>query len=322
MSRLLGRPRRRHLWVGAVLLAALLAAFAINSPAALRLLYPRAVAEVAALPPAPGYRAGQRVLMVSPHPDDESLCCAGNIQHALAAGAEVYIVWLTSGDGFELDAALLEHTPRPRGRASESLGAVRIREATRAAAALGVPASHLFFLGYPDGALLRMLRADSDTPTASPHTRATRVPYPQALSPGAPYTAASLRRDLSTVLGRVRPDVVLLPSTHDFHHDHVATSLVTADLLAQRGETGRERLWIVHGGAEWPVPKGLHAGFPLLIPPRGRHLAWTRLDLTAAQQDTKLRALQAHASQMEVMPRFLKAFVRENELITLPEEGK
>lgn len=322
MSRLQGPARRRHLWLGAFLLAALLAAFAINSPAALRWFYPRAVAEVAALPPAPGYRAGQRVLMVSPHPDDESLCCAGNIQGAIAAGAQVYIVWLTSGDGFELDAALLEHTPRPRGRASESLGSVRIGEATRAAAALGVPASHLFFLGYPDGALLRMLRANSDTPTASPHTRATRVPYPQALSPGAPYTAASLRRDLTTVLDRVRPDVVLLPSTHDFHRDHRATSLVTAQLLAARGQTGRERLWIVHGGAEWPVPKGLHEGFPLLIPPRGRHLAWTRFNLTPDQQDTKLRALQAHASQMEVMPRFLKAFVRENELITLPEGGR
>ncbi|WP_216318935.1 PIG-L deacetylase family protein [Deinococcus aestuarii] len=322
MSRLLGRPRRRRLWVGAVLLAALFAAFAINSTGALKLLYPRAVAEVAALPPAPGYRAGQRVLMVSPHPDDESLCCAGNMQQALAAGAQVYIVWLTSGDGFELDAALLERTPRPYGRASESLGSVRIREATRAAAALGVPASHLFFLGYPDGALLHMLTANSSAPTVSPHTGATRVPYPQALSPGAPYTAASLRRDLSTVLGRVRPDVVLLPSTHDFHHDHVATSLVTAQLLAARGETGRERLWIVHGGLEWPVPKGLHEGFPLLIPPRGRHLAWTRFGLTGGQQDTKLRALRAHASQMEVMPRFMEAFVRENELITLPEGAR
>ena len=53
----------------------------------------------------------------------------------------MFIVWLTSGDGFELDAALLERTPRPRAGATERLGTVRIGEATAAAAALGVPAA-------------------------------------------------------------------------------------------------------------------------------------------------------------------------------------
>ncbi|MEW6421490.1 MAG: PIG-L deacetylase family protein [Deinococcota bacterium] len=312
------RGRKPSPWTGAVLSAALLAAFGINSPAALRLLYPRATAEVTALPAAPGYRAGQRVLVVSPHPDDESLCCAGSIQHALAAGAQVDIVWLTSGDGFELDAVLHEHTPHPRGRALEQLGQDRIAEATRAAGVLGVPRDHLFFLGYPDGSLLKLLRSNSAAPIRSRYTGATHVPYAQALSPGAPYTAASLERDLGIVLDRVRPDVVLLPSTADFHRDHQATSLITQRLLAARGEQGRERLWIVHGGLEWPVPKGLHEGFPLLIPPRGHRLPWTRVDLTPEEQDTKLRALRAHASQMAVMPRFLTAFVRSNELLTPP----
>ncbi|MBI0445493.1 PIG-L family deacetylase, partial [Deinococcus sp. DB0503] len=66
-------------------------------------------------------------------------------------------------------------------------------------------------------------------------------------------------------------------------------------------------------------------GFPLLIPPRGHRLPWTRVDLTPEEQDTKLRALRAHASQMAVMPRFLKAFVRSNELLTpptAPQPGK
>ena len=48
------------------------------------------------------------VLVVAPHPDDETLCCAGVIQRARAAGARVAIVWLTGGDAFELDAILVE----------------------------------------------------------------------------------------------------------------------------------------------------------------------------------------------------------------------
>lgn len=302
----------------AILTAALLlvAAYAINATSALRLFYPRAVAEVAALPAASPYRAGQRLLVVSPHPDDETLCCAGSIQQALAAGAQVWVVWLTSGDGFELDALLLEHAPRPTGAPLAGLGERRMGEARRAMAALRVPPGHLIFLGYPDRGLLHLLRENYGRPYTSRYTRSTRVPYAQALSPGTPYTGRDLERDLGRVLDRVKPDLVLAPSVRDAHPDHRATSDFIARLLAARGQAGRLRFWIVHGGLEYPLPKGLHEGLPLLIPPRGRHLAWQRLDLTEAQEEGKLRALHEHRSQMNVMARFLLAFVRENELLT------
>ena len=48
------------------------------------------------------------LLVVSPHPDDETLCCAGVIQRVLQAGGHVSIVWLTSGDGSELDLLVVE----------------------------------------------------------------------------------------------------------------------------------------------------------------------------------------------------------------------
>ncbi|MFK7601486.1 PIG-L deacetylase family protein [Deinococcus sp. SM5_A1] len=327
MRRLIGQglggrrfgSRRRDWVLGALLLLALALAYAINAGSALGVLYPRAVSAVRALPELPPIRAGQTVLMVSPHPDDESLCCGGMIAGAVRAGAQVYIVWVTSGDGFELDGALLDRTFRPRLVATEKLGRRRMDEAAAAAAALGVPASHITFLGYPDGALLKMW--NSPDPVRSPHTGALRVPYQRALSPGAVYKAANLRRDLGSVLDRVKPDVVLLPSTSDFHRDHIATSLFTQQLLKQRGWTSRARYWIVHGGLEWPVPKGLHEGFPLLISPRGFHLPWQRADLSQQDEDQKLAALKAHRTQMMVMRRFMEAFVRQNELITSKETG-
>ncbi len=305
--------------LGVGLVLALGLAFAINATSALTLLYPRATAAVRALPELSAPRAGQTLLVVSPHPDDESLCCGGQIVRALQAGAQVYVVWLTSGDGFELDSALLDRTFRPRRVATENLGRRRMNEAAAAAAVLGVPAAHLTFLGYPDGGLLRMWQ--DPAPVRSPHTGALRVPYTSALSPGAVYTAANLRRDLGQVFDQVRPDVVLLPSTSDAHRDHIATSLFTQELLRRRGWTARARYWIVHGGLEWPVPKGLHESFPLLIPPRGHYLTWQRADLTPQQEALKLRALRAHRSQMLVMPRFMTAFVRQNELSTRQETG-
>lgn len=299
-----------------VAVLALLAVFVINTAGALRLFYPRAVATVAGLPPAAPYRAGQRVLLISPHPDDESLCCAGSIQHALKAGAQVWIAWVTNGDGFEFDAIYLDRRPRPRPREMLALGERRMREAGAAARALGVPNDHLSFLGYPDGGTLHLFLENYAAPYTSRYTGARAVPYAGALSPGAPYTGEALERDLARVLDEVRPDVVLVPSPLDQHPDHRAASYFVTRLLAQRGETGKLRFWIVHGGLEWPLPKGLHENFPLILPPRGRGLAWERLDLSDAERAKKLAALRAHKSQIAVLDRFMLAFVRENELLT------
>ncbi|MGC8904921.1 MAG: PIG-L family deacetylase, partial [Thermus sp.] len=73
--------------------------------------------------------------------------------------------------------------------------------------------------------------------------------------------------------------------------------------------------YVVHGGLEWPLPKGFHPGLPLEPPPRGRHLPWRRLDLTPEEEQAKLQALKAHRSQMELLGRFMEAFVRKNELL-------
>ncbi|GMA16542.1 PIG-L family deacetylase [Deinococcus metallilatus] len=302
----------------AVLTAGLLltAAFVINTTGALRLFYPRAAGAVAALPAVAPYHAGERVLIVAPHPDDETLCCAGSVLQAQAAGAQVWVVWLTSGDGFEFDAVLLEHAPRPSSTQFAALGARRTREAARAMQVLNVPPDHLIFLGYPDGGLLHLFLEHYAQPYTSRYTRAAHVPYPQALTPGAPYTGRSVERDLARVLDRVKPDRVLAPSVQDAHPDHRAASYFVTRLLAARGEERRLRFWVVHGGLEYPLPKGLHPRFPLLIAPRGRSLAWERLDLTPDQEDAKRRALLEHRSQMDVLGRFLLAFVRENELLT------
>lgn len=241
--------------ISALLLAS---ALIINTTGVLRLFYPRAAGAVAALPPAPPYRPGERVLVVSPHPDDETLCCAGSMQQARAAGAEVWVVWLTSGDGFELDAVLLDRAPRPARDKLTGLGERRIGEATRAAARLGVPRDHLIFLGYPDGGLMRLFLEHYAQPYPSRYTGQIRVPYREALSPGAPYTGRSVERDLTRVLDRVRPDVVLAPSVQDAHQDHRAASYFITRLLAARGEELKLRFWIVHGGLEYPLPKGLH----------------------------------------------------------------
>ena len=181
------------LWLGgALVLLALVAIVVINAPGVSALYYvTRYGALVDALPSAPTFQAGDRLLVVAPHPDDESLCCAGTIQQARTVGAEVFIVWLTSGDAFEFDAALTERTLDPRSAGLQRLGERRIGEARAAAQALAVPDDHLFFLGYPDGGLQRLLLDYDSQPYRSTYTGLTAVSYAVALSPGAAFTGES-----------------------------------------------------------------------------------------------------------------------------------
>ena len=323
MTRLKTPSRRSRLWIGLALLGVLALAAWINLPVVSR-LFGSSSERVAALPAAAPFRAGQRVLMLSPHPDDETLCCGGMIQQAQAAGAQVYIAWMTAGDGFEFDAALTERTLRPGPQNMRALGNTRVGETQRAAAVLGVPPERTFMLGYPDGGLFRLFTTNFTSPYTAPRTRAGAVYVRGALTPGAPFTGQALEADIRRVLDRVKPDLVLAPAPQDFHTDHHTLSYIALQLLAERRQADRLRFWVIHGGLEWPVPKGIHETLPLTEPPLADRLPWTRVDLTPEQRTRKLEAVRAYRTQTEIEARFMEAFVRANELLSpqpLPESG-
>jgi len=270
----------------------------------------------------PRIDAATSLLVVAPHPDDESLCCAGAIQRVLQAGGRASIVWITSGDGSELDLLVVEKSLFVNPRKLRELAARRMHEAQVAATILGVPAERQFFLGYPDRGLLKLMMDNYVTPYHSRFSGATSVPYTMALFPGHPYTGESLERDFEAILERARPTLILAPSPQDTHPDHRASGILTIRAMSRRDELSRVRYWIVHGGEGWPSPRGLYAGLPLTPPQRSRGLAPTAFPLDAAEQARKLQAIRAYRTQMEVMSSFLLAFVRTTELyssIPVPE---
>ncbi len=296
---------------------ALLAIVVINAPSITALYYKwRFGAVVDVLPSAPGFTEADRVLIISPHPDDESLCCGGMIQQALEANAQVFVVWLTSGDAFELDGVLTQRTLRPRGSPMERLGEKRIAEAKNAAKVLGLRDDRLFILGYPDGGLEKLLYEHFSLPYRSRYTGLDGVSYAGAVSPGAAYTGENLLRDLRFVFQQAGPTVVLAPSPLDRHADHRAAGNLTLRILGETDEVAKGRWWIVHGGVEWPLPKNLRPRLPLYPPPAGRGMDWQSVAITPEQGDVKLKAINAHRSQFPIQARFLEAFVRRNELVS------
>jgi LmbE family N-acetylglucosaminyl deacetylase len=296
------------------LLSGAAAVLLASAPLAAQLGYSSVPAPPAAAP-LPPLDATTRLLVVAPHPDDETLCCGGIIQRVLKAGGQVGIVWITNGDAARWDLLLIERTLFNDPAKGRALGTQRMSEARAAAAALGVPPTGEWFLGYPDGGVSALLdSAHANAPYTSATTGAAAVPYPAALHPGHPYTGASLRADFAELLTRVQPTLILAPSLADQHPDHRATGELTLSASARAGLGARVHYWVVHGGPGWPAPRELMPGVPLFAAPSGAAIPSVAFQLTPAEEERKRAALAAHVSQMQMMAPFLLAFVRSNEL--------
>jgi LmbE family N-acetylglucosaminyl deacetylase len=81
----------------------------------------------------------KRILVISPHPDDEAIGCGGTLRKHVLAGDAVQVIFLTSGE------------KGGHGRPEVDTIRIREREAYRAAKILGVQAIEFWHL--PDGAV-------------------------------------------------------------------------------------------------------------------------------------------------------------------------
>jgi len=100
----------------------------------------------------PQPRSGvQRILIFSPHEDDETLASGGTIYTELQKGNQVLVVFMTNGDGFWGGEIVVKADLFRQARDFIGLGQIRQREAIKAVATLGLPNKDVLFLGYPDG---------------------------------------------------------------------------------------------------------------------------------------------------------------------------
>jgi LmbE family N-acetylglucosaminyl deacetylase len=268
--------------------------------------------------PAPVAGAQDRVLIIAPHIDDEAIAACGYAAAALAAGARVYVVYLTAGDGNRISAGMVGRSFGATPKAYYREGLVRIREARAAMAMLGVPEENIFILGYPDGGLRRMM----NDPAAIVPSRARKsaVPYSQALSPGAAYRLSNLLQDLKTVIEATDPTIVIAPVEFDSHPDHSAAGTLTKLALAGRPNV-RLLGYLIHA-RRFPAPF-LMAPNHRLVPPaaaRSRY-EWVVFPLTPEAEKLKQRVLGVYRSQRRdpYLSFLIHAFIRRNELFVLEE---
>lgn len=264
----------------------------------------------------------KRLMIIAPHPDDETLCCGGVIQVAKSMGVEIKVVVVTNGDGQPLAPIAFDRRFDPRAVDYISLGERRQAEALSALEQLGVTAQDITFLGYPDRGLLPLWINDWHTgcPIRSWFTRATHSPYPLTYNPSAVYCGKNLFDDLYALMVREHPDVIFIPHPNDEHPDHRATSNFVQMALAmerERDSLYQPVVWgyVIHYGL-YPQPKGKHLNKALLPPSplAGRPDRLARLDLTPAEVTTKMEAIQQYATQLRLLGDFLPSFARGNEI--------
>jgi N-acetylglucosamine malate deacetylase 1 len=142
----------------------------------------------------------ERVVVLAPHMDDETIGCGGTLARHVRAGAECHVVFLT--DGRHGSGRLRELGAEARSVAEARLAQLRKQEAQAALATLGVTV--LSFLDAEDGTLANDAR---------------------------------VAERLRGILEAHPPDLVYLPSFLEQHPDHYAASAIL--LEATRSWTRR-----------------------------------------------------------------------------------
>jgi LmbE family N-acetylglucosaminyl deacetylase len=273
-----------------------------------------------------------RMLLIAPHPDDETLAAAGLSQRVLTRIGTVRTLVLTAGEAMLSALSLRAGHGEPRREALAGYGALRQREARQAARLVGDGKIRLQLLGFPDRGLLPFGLGPAPRLPPGADIELSRRMYPAAsgasrdnlYTPRLSATAKAVQASIVRALRETPPTLVVFPDPLDMHPDHRAAGLYT--LLAIREYMrGREGPWprmlayLIHFDG-WPPGSQAGAGplpleaaldLPATLPGRGQS-RWC-LPLTPRERERKREALAAYDSQRQVMPEFLAAFASGSE---------
>jgi LmbE family N-acetylglucosaminyl deacetylase len=139
------------------------------------------------------------LVVVAPHPDDESLACGGLIAEACAQGKDVRIVIVSDGTGSH---------PASRTHPKTRLRDLREAEAREAASELGLDANNVVFLRLPDR-------------------------FVQSEGPAAERAVLSIVE----CLDKVRAKALFVSWRHDPHCDHQAAYRIARSAQDRRPAT-------------------------------------------------------------------------------------
>jgi len=264
------------------------------------------------------FKKNDRVLIMSPHPDDAALAASGVIEKCITKGAKVKIIYVTYGshNTRTMIKKQLIHVPTPIG--AIALGKTRHNEAVKAMESLELKKNNLIFLGFPDFGTLKIWTDHfNNRPYFSAITMHDDTFYKTAYKTGISFTATNELALLENMISSFNPTKIFFPPTSDLNSDHRATGLFTEAALfdLRNAVHPEEYTYFVHSES-WPVPKGLHYDLYLTPPIYVRNINknWYIVSLNKREELKKKKAIENHKTQLETSPAFMYSFVRRNEI--------
>lgn len=181
-------------------------------------------------------KTNERILILAPHPDDETLAAGGVIASA-AEKAHLRVIIATNGDGSYLSALTYgQHSLQEKN--FQRLAIMRQQESFSALVFLGLSAKEIRFWGFPDRGLNPIWENywDELYPYHSPTTGFNKAEQTFG-SPPLFYTGVNLISLLQREFRAFAPTTIIMPHPQDAHPDHRAlarfTQLSVALSLAQ-----------------------------------------------------------------------------------------
>jgi LmbE family N-acetylglucosaminyl deacetylase len=260
----------------------------------------------------PQIKQSDRILIVAPHIDDEVIGSGGLIQQALQIGAQIKIIYMTNGDNNLYAVVTQDRSLKTTPREFIGLGQERMQEGINATKVLGLSFENLIFLGYPDRGLSLMFNKYYSEPYTSRGTGFSFNPYSGTFKKEQPYTGSNVLSDLGEIIDSFKPSIVIVSHPRDIHPDHSATYSFMEKVLTEKSFKGKLLTYLVHYST-YPLDE---RNSPYLYPPKRLFTqnGWISLDLTSDQESKKLLALNQNKSQLEFIDKFIRGFVKRNEI--------
>ena len=242
-------------------------------------------------PQSPNFTSSDRVLVVAPHPDDETIASAGVIRYCIKNNIPVYVVVVTDGG-------------------SGNLGVTRYHESLNATKILGLPSNNITFFEYVQG-IDSLFNENWDKPILVFGNHTPNFAYQK----NAPYTGVSLEKNMETVITDFKPTIIIYPNPNDSNPDHWGTSSFVQYATNNLNYTGQMYTYLVHVSSVWPFPRGY---FPqtYILPPYflAKQNKWVVFPIENSDEKLKFKAINSYKSQLNNDPTYLLSFVRKNEL--------
>jgi glycosyltransferase involved in cell wall biosynthesis/LmbE family N-acetylglucosaminyl deacetylase len=238
--------------------------------------------------------AGDRVLVIAPHPDDAEIGAFG-----LYADTNATIVTLTAGEASDRYGNFgPSATDLPRDKVAK----LRVWDSITVPQLGGVTPENAINLCFPDGRLSEMhsdpdrdFRAGGDLDFAG----LRRLNRRELVANNVTCTWHSLVADLATIISEIRPTIIVAPHPLlDPHTDHLFSTLALSEALETVGLlTGRMFLNCVHNRRSelWPFgPAGTGVALlPILADDGICAEGFYSHPLSASRQHDKFLALEA-----------------------------